>query len=161
MTLSACKAETEQARETHVVPVSSVVAESAAVAWTVKPTRDYLTCSPTTVGPDSILVLRMQRPHGASLHIGSPDKTPYIVVFHGQGQPDRTARKSLMSPQAFEQLTEVRLSVRTLTGGVWMFGRDTNEVVFRAPGVYRVRVGNDMETDGPDYAECLVTYRPQ
>src|SRR5688572_12571911 len=86
----ACRTETEQTQETHVVPVSSVVAESAAVAWTVKPTRHYLTCSPTTVGPDSILVLRMRPPHGASLHIGSPDKTPYIVVFHGQGEPDRS-----------------------------------------------------------------------
>jgi hypothetical protein len=157
----ACDDQPEKVDSARAASPHSVSPPAAAVAWTVLPTRDYLTCSPTTVGPDSILVLRMRLPHGSSLHIGSPDKTPYLVVFHGEGQPDRTARKSLMSPQAFEQLTEVRLAVRTLTGGVWMFGRDTNEVVFRAPGVYRVRVGNDMETDGPDYAECLVTFRPQ
>jgi hypothetical protein len=112
------------------------------------------------IGPDSVMVLRMPRPHGASLYIGSPDGTLYLVVFHGQGRPDRAARRSLMAPAAFEQLTELRLGVGTLTGGAWVFGRDTNEVVFRAPGTYRVRVGNDMETDGPDYAECLVTFAP-
>lgn len=133
----------------------------SARAWTVRPTKNYLTCAPETVGPNDALILRMQTPHGASLHIGGPDGTPYLVVFHGEGQPDRGARRSLMKPEAFAQLTELRLLVRTMTGGVWVFGRDTNEVVFRAPGVYRIRVGNDMETDGPDYAECLVTYRPR
>ena len=108
-----------------------------------------------------MLVLRMQAPHGASLYIGAPDRTLYLVVFHGQGKPDRAARKSLMSPEAFTNLTELRLSVGTLTGGAWTFGRDTNEVVFRAPGVYRIRVGDDMETDGPVYAECTVTFEPR
>ncbi len=135
-------------------------APDSAKAWTVRPTKDYLTCTPDTVGPRDALILRMQAPHGASLHIGGPDGTPFIIVFHGAGQPDRGDRRSLMQPEAFAQLTELRLHVGTLTGGVWVFGRDTNEVVFRTPGVYRVRVGNDMETDGPDYAECLVTFRP-
>ena len=55
---------------------------------------------------------------------------------------------------------ELRVKVGTLTGGAWVFGRDTNEVVFRDRGTYRVRGGNDMETDGPIYAECLVTFEP-
>ena len=106
------------------------------------------------------MVLRMQRPHGGSLYVGSPDGTLFLVVFHGQGRPDRAARRSLIAPAAFEQLTELRLGVGTLTGGAWVSGRDTNEIVFRARGTYRIRVGNDMETDGPDYAECLVTFAP-
>jgi hypothetical protein len=142
------------------IPQDTIDAWNAAVAWAAPPTRDYLACTPDTVGPDSTLVLRIRKPHGSSLHVGSPDGTPFLVVFHGEGSPDRAARRSLMSPQAFEQLSELRVGVRQLTGGVWVFGRDTNEVVFRAPGRYRIRVGNDMETDGPDYAECLVTYRP-
>ena len=132
----------------------------SAKAWAVRPTKNYLACAPEQVGPDSTIVLRLERPHGSSLYIGAPDGTTFLVVFHGQGNRDRASRRSLMSPAAFEQLAELRLGVRSLTGGPWVFGRDTNEVVFRTPGTYRVRVGNDMETDGPDYAECLVTYHP-
>lgn len=155
-----CSASPETGGKARPTPPDSVVAPDSAKAWTARPTKDYLTCAPGTVGPDSVLVLRMKQPHGSSLHVGAPDGTPYIVVFHGEGSPDRGARRSLMNPVAFAQLSELRLAVRTMTGGVWIFGRDTNEVVFRTPGVYRLRVGNDMETDGPDYAECLVTYRP-
>jgi hypothetical protein len=139
----------------------SVRPPDSAKAWSVRPTKNYLSCSPQNVGPNDALILRMERPHGSSLHVGGPDGTPFIVVFHGEGQPDRAARRSLMRPEAFEQLTELRLLVKSATAGVWIFGRDTNEVLFRTPGVYRIRVGNDMETDGPDYAECVVTYRPQ
>jgi hypothetical protein len=103
----------------------------------------------------------MKPPHGASLYIGAPDRTLYLVVFHGQGRPDRGARRSLVTPEAFSQMQELRLKVGTLTGGAWVFGRDTNEVVFRDRGSYRVRVGNDMETDGPDYAECVVDFDPK
>lgn len=138
----------------------TALGSDSAKAWTVRPTRDDLTCSPPTVGREDVLVLRMKTPHGASLHIGAPDGTTYLVIFHGQGSPDRGNRRSLMQPESFAGLAELRLAVGTLTGGAWVFGRDTNEVVFRTPGSYRVRVGNDMETDGPDYAECVVTYRP-
>jgi hypothetical protein len=156
-----------QSRERELPPASpdsvaewNRVTDSATGAWAVKPTRDDLSCEPVNLGPDSTLILQMRTPHGASLYIGGPHRTLYLVVFHGQGQRDRAARKSLMAPQAFAELRELRLKVGTLSGGVWEFGRDTNEVVFREPGMYRVRVGNDMETDGPDYAECLVTFDP-
>lgn len=141
--------------------VDSSRTPDSATAWAVGPTKNYLNCSPTTVGPDSALTLRMQRPHGASLYIGAPDGTLYLIVFHGEGKPDRAARRSLMPPDAFAGLSELRLKVGTLMGGAWTFGRDTNEVVFRAPGAYRIRVGDDMETDGPVYAECTVTFEPR
>jgi hypothetical protein len=158
---AACGERPDNARASQTASAESARApDSATPSWAVKPTRDYLTCGPAHVGPDSVLVLRMRTPHGASLYIGSPDRTVYLVVFHGQGNPDRAARKSLLTPEAFAQLRELRFNVGTLSGGPWVFGRDTNEVVFRAPGLYRIRVGNDMETDGPDYAECAVTFEP-
>lgn len=148
------------ARPDSPTPSAPTSKPDSANAWAVRPTRSDLTCTPQIVGPDDVLVLRMKTPHGASLHVGGPDGTPYLVIFHGEGSPDRADRRSLMRPEAFAGLAELRIAVGTLTGGVWVFGRDTNEVVFRTPGGYRIRVGNDMETDGPDYAECVVTYRP-
>lgn len=158
---SSCKPASDDGAKSPPSEVAVARAPDTAKAWAVRPTKNYLTCSPDTVSAEDVLILRLTQPHGASLHISAPDQTPYLVVFHGEGSPDRGSRRSLMAPAAFEQLSELRLAIKTLTGGVWIFGRDTNEVVFRAPGVYRVRVGNDMETDGPDYAECLVTYRPK
>jgi hypothetical protein len=96
--------------------------------------------------------------HGPTFHIISPDGTAHIVVFHGQGDPDRGRRRSLMSPDSFARLERLQIDPRTLKAGVWVFGRDTNEIVFRRPGFYRLIVGADLETDGPVYAECRVRY---
>ncbi|MEX2153017.1 MAG: hypothetical protein WD825_06720 [Gemmatimonadaceae bacterium] len=104
--------------------------------------------------------MNMSLPHGPTFHARSPDGTSYIVVFHGEGSPDRTRRRSLMPPDSFSRVTELRLDPSVLTAGVGVFGRDTNELLFRTPGVYRLLVGADMETDGPSYAECLVRYAP-
>ena len=132
---------------------------ATAKAWIVPPRDTNLTCTPE-IGANDTLRVRMTRPHGAAFHIGAPDGTPYIVVFHGEGDRDRGARKSLMPPDVFERVTRLDLPPRTFRAGVWVFGRDTNELVFTVPGTYRLRVGSDMETDGPIYAECLVRYTP-
>lgn len=157
---SGCRSPDADSQPRAIDSAATVARPDSAKPWIVRPTRDDLTCSPQTVGRDDVLVLRMKTPHGASLHVGAPDGTTYLVIFHGEGSPDRASRRSLMRPESFAGLAELRLAVGTLTGGAWVFGRDTNEVVFRVPGAYRIRVGNDMETDGPDYAECVVTYRP-
>jgi hypothetical protein len=82
-------------------------------------------------------------------------------VFHGEGERDRGQRRSLVPPDSFAKLTRLDLPVSDLTAGAWVFGRDTNEKLFVQPGFYRLRVGSDMETDGPVYAECVVRLRPK
>jgi hypothetical protein len=131
---------------------------AVAPAWSVPPSPAGLTCEPSRVRASDTLVMRMPVPHGPTFHISAPDQTPFIVVFHGEGQPDRTQRRSLLAPDDFRTMSELRLHVGTLKAGVWVFGRDTNELVFTRPGMYRLRVGSDMETDGPIYAECLVRF---
>jgi hypothetical protein len=140
-------------------PKDSVSVDTIAPAWSVAPSPHNLECSPRVVGPNDDLRIKMGRPHGSSLFISGPDRTPFIVVFHPGS--DRGARQSLMTPERFKELDEIGLKVSSFKAGVWVFGRDTNETVFAKPGTYRIRVGDDMETDGPSYAECLVTYRPQ
>ena len=128
----------------------------------VEPPRDSnLACTPSAVGASDTLRMAMTLPHGATFHVATPDGTPFIVVFHGEGDRDRGQRKSLVSPDSFAKLTRVDLPVGTLKAGAWVFGRDTNERVFVQPGFYRLRVGSDMETDGPRYAECIVRLRPR
>ncbi|HYC52319.1 MAG TPA: hypothetical protein VEB19_14500 [Gemmatimonadaceae bacterium] len=132
----------------------------SARAWAVPPSAHNVTCEPATVSAEDTLTIRMTRPHGKSFHVLAPDGTPYIVVFHGEGQADRGQRRSLVPPDSFGKLTEITLNTKSARAGVWVFGRDTNEALFRAPGTYRLIVGDDLETDGPVYAECLVTFRP-
>jgi hypothetical protein len=133
---------------------------AVAPAWAVRPSSDNLRCTPAVLRRGDVLTMNMSLPHGPTFHARSPDGTTYIVVFHGEGSPDRTRRRSLMPPDSFSRVTELRLDPSVLTAGVLVFGRDTNELLFRTPGVYRLLVGSDMETDGPSYAECLVRYVP-
>jgi hypothetical protein len=142
---------------------SSIPADTMAIAREfAEPPRDSnLTCAPAILGQADTLRMTMTLPHGASFHIATPDGTPFIVVFHGEGERDRGARRSLVSPDSFAKLTRLELPVGSMNAGAWVFGRDTNEKVFVQPGFYRLRVGSDMETDGPRYAECVVRLRPR
>lgn len=149
-------------RETSPSADSSPAIDTMAVApaWAVPPRFTNLTCTPAVIRPGDVLSMRMTLPHGPTFMAIGPDGTPYVVVFHGEGSADRTRRKSLMPPDAFSKVTELNLDPRTLMAGVSVSGRDTNEVVFQTPGIYRLKVGSNMETDGPIYAECLVRYAP-
>ena len=128
----------------------------------LEPPRDSnLACAPAVVSQADTLRMTMTLPHGPTFHISTPDGTPFIVVFHGEGERDRGARRSLVSPDSFANLTRLDLPIRSMKAGAWVFGRDTNEKVFVQPGFYRLRVGSDMETDGPRYAECVVRLSPR
>lgn len=131
-----------------------------APAFASPPRDSNLACSPEVVGRSDTLRMTLTLPHGRSFHIATPDGTPFIVIFHGEGQPDRGQRRSLVPPDSFAKLTRLALPVGSLSAGAWVFGRDTNERVFVRPGFYRLRVGSDMESDGPVYAECVVRLRP-
>jgi hypothetical protein len=120
---------------------------------------DTLQCTPDTLRAGDILTVRMPVPHGPTFMIRAADGTEFIVVFFGEGR-DRGQRKSLMPPDSFRNVRELRLDTRTFKAGPWVHGRDTNELVFRRAGGYRLFVGSDLETDGPVYAECVVRYRP-
>jgi hypothetical protein len=129
-------------------------------AWAVPPRFTNLSCAPEVLRKGDVLTMRMTPPHGSSVMAVGPDTTPYIIVFHGEGSPDRAQRKSLVPPDSFARFTELNIDPATFMAGVWVFGRDTNELLFRKPGFYRLIVGSDLETDGPSYAECLVRYAP-
>ena len=148
-------------RQEQAIPGDSAVDTMAiARAYEAAPRDSNLSCEPAVVGQRDTLRLTMGLPHGPTFHIATPDGTPFIVVFHGEGERDRGQRRSLVPPDSFARLTRLDLAIGALKAGAWVFGRDTNEKVFVRPGFYRLRVGSDMETDGPIYAECVVRLRP-
>src|SRR5687768_13333733 len=157
MVIVGCGPGEQPASDSTAAPVDTM----AIAREFAEPPRDSnLACAPAVVGQRDTLRMTMTLPHGAAFHIATPDGTPFIVVFHGEGERDRGQRKSLVPPDSFAKLTRLDLPVGALKAGAWVFGRDTNERVFVQPGFYRLRVGSDMETDGPVYSECVVRLRP-
>jgi len=151
----ACSRQESSDRATSAVAVDTMARPPA---WAIAPRYTNLTCTPDVLRNGDVLTMRFTGTHGPSFMAIGPDRTPYIVVFHGEGDRDRANRKSLVPPDSFVKMTELRLDPRTLTAGVWVFGRDTNELLFQTPGFYRLIVGSDLETDGPSYAECWVRF---
>lgn len=148
-------------QRTDSAAMAGVVDTTAAPrAWAVPPSAHNLACEPAVLRSGDTLTLRMEGRHGASLYALAPDGTMFLVVFHGEGDRDRARRRSLMPPDSFARLEALRIDPRTLHAGAWVFGRDTNELLFRQQGYYRLIVGTDLETDGPVYAECVVRYLP-
>jgi hypothetical protein len=157
--VAACRAKAPASDSVATVVTGDTLAIAREFA---EPPRDSnLVCTPSVVGASDTLRMAMTLPHGATFHVATPDGTPFIVVFHGEGDRDRGQRKSLVPPDSFAKLTRLDLPIATLKAGAWVFGRDTNERLFVQPGFYRLRVGSDMETDGPRYAECVVRLRPR
>lgn len=161
MAAAACSSSREDTAADRVGNSAVAVDTMALAREFAEPPRDSnLRCAPAVVSQRDTLIMTMGLPHGATFHIATPDGTPFIVVFHGEGERDRGQRRSLVPPDSFARLTRLALPVTALKAGAWVFGRDTNEKVFVQPGFYRLRVGSDMETDGPVYAECVIRLRP-
>lgn len=130
--------------------------DDIAPAGGVPPSLSNLTCTPE-IGPTDTLQISITAPHGPAFHVVDPASTPFFVIFSGDGGGQR---RSLMPADSFVQLTSLSIVPRAFSASVWIAGRDTNERVFTRPGTYRLRVGSEMESDGPVYAECLVRYVP-
>jgi len=155
--LAACGSRETPGR-TESTPPAAPVDTAPALGVPAKFTN--LSCTPAELRAGDVLSMKMQGPHGATLMAVAPDRTKYFVIFEGEGAPSRGKRKSLSPPDIFLRTPEMNIDPRMLTGGVLESGRDTNEVVFRTPGVYRLVVGSHLETDRPEYAQCLVHYAP-
>lgn len=136
------------------------MAVAMAPALAVPPTDSNLTCEPQLLRRQDVLTVRMPTPHGPTMMAIAPDSTQYLVVFHGEGRPDRAQRKSLAPPETFAKTPELNLDPKLVMAAPHVAGRDTNEALFTKPGGYRLIVGSDLETDGPRYAECVVQYQP-
>ncbi len=134
----------------------SSTTDAIAPAGGIPPSLSNLTCSPE-IGPTDTLRMFITLPHGPAFHIVDPASTPFFVIFSGDGGGQR---RSLMPADSFVQVTSLSILPHEFSASVWIAGRDTNERVFTRRGTYRLRVGSEMESDGPVYAECLVRYVP-
>lgn len=130
----------------------------AAVPESAAADDSVLACNPTDLRVSDTLALRLPRPHGPYLAVQAPDSTMYFLVFPAGRDSSPGARLSLMPADSFVSLASLRLPVRDLRAVPWVFGRDSAEIVFARPGLYRVLVAHDLETDAPIIQACSVRY---
>jgi hypothetical protein len=113
-----------------------------------------LSCSPSILTETSTLTLRFKLPHPAELAIVAPDGTYFFLALDDEG--------ALMDTESFGKLSKLDLPVATAMARPFIYGRDEDERIFQKPGVYEIRLSDNLETDAPiPIYQCRVTFRPR
>ena len=119
----------------------------------------FLKCAPRVLNARNTLVLSMSMPHPAELAVTHPDGTPLFLVYEPDAHP-RAGSAPLYTKEAFRRLREVNLRVDA-TGTPWVAGRETNERIFTAPGVYEFILTEILETEDLPIYRCRVRYNDE
>jgi hypothetical protein len=120
----------------------------------------FLKCTPRVLNARNTLVLSMSMPHPAELAVTRPDGTPFFIVYEPDSHP-RTDSAPLYTKEAFRRLREVKLRVADAMGTPWVAGRETNERIFTAPGVYEFMLTEILETEDLPIYRCRVRYNDE
>jgi hypothetical protein len=112
-----------------------------------------LECAPNVFARRDTIRLRMETPHGGYLGVVQPDGTIFFLIYPQLG--DTTRKYSLVPSETFEGMStfQFRGDVKAQPR---VYGRDTLEPVFRAPGKYVLQLGDNLEGDGGTVHKCTV-----
>jgi len=134
-----------------------VLASACRVGTAPTPRAGALRCRPERLGPADTLTLAMAVPHGRELSIQNPAGDFFMLVLN---HPRVADGPMLMTAEAFRTMPEVRLPAAALRAKPFVFGRDSTELVFSSPGVYRIQVAEALNTDdGTPVSACTVQLR--
>lgn len=118
---------------------------------------DRLRCGPESLHVRDTLTLTMQVPHGPYLAVTTPDRLMYFLIRPDFG--DSVRFRSLVPSDSFRTMNSYRIPA-TIRAKPWVYGRESLEAVFEQPGIYRIQVGENLETDyGPLPTECRIVYQ--
>lgn len=102
-----------------------------------------LSCSPSVLGPNETLVLRLGPKHGSELAIRRlQDETSYFLVI---GSPPAEI-KPLMTPEAFSRAKEIKIPA-DYEAVPWA-SDSKKSPIFSKPGKYVVQVSDNLESHG-------------
>jgi hypothetical protein len=100
----------------------------------------------------------MQVPHGEYLVVIQPKGTWFYLIY-----PQNAAEPnySLLPSETFKGMATIRLG-GDVRGKPWVYGRDTLETVFQAPGKYVLETGANIEGErGSQIWKCTVRFVPE
>ena len=83
-----------------------------------------------------------------------------FLVYEPDAHP-QAGSAPLYAKEAFRRLREVKLRVADAMGTPWVAGRETNERIFTAPGVYEFRLTEILETEDLPIYRCRVRYNDE
>jgi hypothetical protein len=144
-------------RRAAVFLLSAVVLTVAAPAQTKQ--APVLTCSPTTLNQNSTLSLRFGLPHPAELAIEAPDGTFYFVAYdRNAGTP--AGQSPLVDKASFRKMAELKLEVSKAEASPLVYGRNSNERIFRLPGKYKIVLADNIQSDDDSNVfRCQITLK--
>ena len=140
----------------RIIAVASTFATFMAFP-TIREAPPFLKCAPRVVSSGDTVVLSMAMPHPAELAVTHPDGTPFFLVYQPDAHP-LAGSAPLQTKEAFRRLREIKLRVADATGSPWVAGREANERIFTAPGVYEFRLTEILETEDLPVYRCKVRY---
>ena len=148
------------ARRISVLMYVALVASPAETAWGQRAAKQVLSCQPTTLKRDGVLVLKFAIPHPAELAIRDPNGIWFFLVYGGEPAPP--AMRPLVDKKVFHSMKELRLPVESAMGSPWAAGHDKNERIFTKAGRYQVVLSDALESDAPGRTtfRCNVRYDP-
>jgi hypothetical protein len=119
-----------------------------------------LSCSPSVLRPGGTLTLHLAVPHPTELSIEAPDGTVFFLVYEPGATPP--SQQPVVDKASFASMKELNLDVSTATAAALVYGRRSNEQIFREPGRYKVTLANDIQSDAvQEVYRCKVTLRPR
>lgn len=150
---------------THLFPsrvriaarLATVIFAVAATAQTKR--SNVLSCSPAVLTESGTLSLRFSIPHPAELSIEAPDGTVYFVVYERNETTPR-GQSPLVDKASFRKMAELNLEISTAMGSPLVYGRDSNERIFRKAGKYKIVLADNIQSDADqDVYRCQVTLK--
>jgi hypothetical protein len=118
-----------------------------------------LSCSPTTLTDNGSLILRFALPHPSELSIEAPDGTIYFMVYE-RNDNIPSGEAPLVGKSSFRAMAELKLDVARAMGSPLTYGRDSNERVFQIPGIYKIVLADNIQSDADqDVYRCKVTLK--
>lgn len=116
-----------------------------------------LSCAPSAITDgDTLVVTLSDRLTNAEMSIESPDGTFFQIVAKN---PTPHFGPQLMSSSALQSTRSLRLAVSSLTALPFVYRASETRRVFAEPGVYRLRIGERLNTDdGTPVSACTVRY---
>jgi hypothetical protein len=118
-----------------------------------------LSCSPAILPDNGSLILHFALPHPTELSIEAPDGTIYFMVYD-RNDTTPAGQTPLIQKASFGKMTELKLDVARAMGSPLVYGRNSNERVFRTPGTYKIVLADNIQSDADqDVYRCKVTLK--
>jgi hypothetical protein len=103
-------------------------------------------CAPKVFTRSDTITLRAEVPHGGQLSVAQPDGTTFWLVSPPLKSDEGISNYFLSDPETFRNTLILRFRA-DIRAKPYVYGRDSLEPIFRAPGDYKFTLGENLATE--------------